>query len=134
MNEIVVDTNVLIYALDKSSIFNKASTQLLSDPNSILFITTKSISEFFAVTSKIKISQTIVNCFYSEIKQNLGILLPTNNSLEIFEKLVQKYKPVGNRVYDVEIISIMLSYEIGILASFNQKDFKGIKEIQLYKF
>lgn len=36
MNEVLVDTNVLIYAMDKSSIFNKASTQLLSDPNYIL--------------------------------------------------------------------------------------------------
>ena len=133
MNEILIDTNVFIYALDKTSIYNKQSEEILTNNNLTLFTTTKNISELFAITSKLNISRTITHNFYTEIKRNVGILFPSNESLMIFEKLIKKYKPEGNVVFDMEIVPIMLSYNISKLATFNVKDFKSIEEIVVFK-
>lgn len=131
MNELVIDTNIFVYALDKNSMFNKISSDLLTGSDNVLFTTTKNISEIFAITSKLNVGRTLINRFYAEVKQNIGILFPSNQSLEIFEKLIKKYKPIGNRVYDFEIVSIMLSYDIKQIATFNKKDFVEIEEIKL---
>ena len=131
MNEVLIDTNVFIYALDKDSIYHQQSSQILTSSNNILFTTSKNISELFAATSKININRVAFNRFYGELKQNIGILFPTSESLEVFEKLIKKYKPIGNRVFDIEIVSIMLSYNIKRLATINKKDFIDIEEIEL---
>lgn len=131
MNEALIDTNVFIYALDKDSIYHQQSSQILTSSNNILFTTSKNISELFAATSKININRVAFNRFYGELKQNIGILFPTSESLEVFEKLIKKYKPIGNRIFDIEIVSIMLSYNIKRLATINKKDFIDIEEIEL---
>lgn len=55
MIDVLVDTNMLIYAMDKSSIHHDRASEVLLDRNHNLFTTTKNISEFFAVSSKLKI-------------------------------------------------------------------------------
>ena len=72
---------------------------------------------------------------FSLLRQNLNFLLlpPTENSLSIFEKLIQQYQPKGNQVFDIEIVSIMLDNGINHIATFNQKDFFNLKEVQIIK-
>ncbi len=129
---LLIDTNVLIYGLDKSSIYHQHAKTILTRPDLHLFLTTKNVSEFFAVTSKLKLPVKICQEFYKDLKANTIILFPTEKSLTIFERLTRHYHPVGNQVYDIEIVSIMLANEIMQVATFNHKDFKGIKEIQIY--
>jgi predicted nucleic acid-binding protein len=91
MINLIVDTNVLIYAMDKGSVHHQVANAILLNPNHNLFITTKNISEFFAVTSKLKIDLSSCLSFYAEVKSNFTILFPSLTSLLIFEKLVQQY-------------------------------------------
>ena len=53
--------------------------------------------------------------------------------MEIFEWLVGQYKPTGNRIYDIEIVSVMLSHDIHLITTFNTKDFQPVKEIELFQ-
>lgn len=62
------------------------------------------------------------------------MIFPNADSLAIFEKMVFKYKPKGNRVYDLEIASVAASYNMDFLASFNTDDFERIDEVKLLKF
>lgn len=55
MIDVLLDTNVLIYAMDEGSVYHHVADAILRNPDCKLFITTKNISEFFAVTSKHKI-------------------------------------------------------------------------------
>lgn len=128
---LLVDTNVLIYALDKNSRFYADAIRILSHPNYNLFLTSKNISEFFAVTSKLKIEPKICFAFYEEVKTNCHILFPSESSLLLFKELLIRHNPVGNQVFDVEIASIMLVNKIQLIATFNQKDFTHIKEIEI---
>ena len=91
MINLIVDTNVLIYAMDKSSAYHPIANSILLNPNHKLFITTKNVSEFFAVTSKLKIDLSSCLSFYAEVKSNFTILFPSLTSLLLFEKLVQQY-------------------------------------------
>jgi len=104
----------------------------LHNPDYNLFITSKNISEFFAVTSKFKISLQSSLGFYEEFKTSSKILFPTEKSLSIFEKLIQQYQPKGNQVFDVEIVSIMLDNNLNHIATFNQKDFVNITEVYIF--
>ena len=134
MNNVLVDTNILIYGFDKDSVYHERSKNLLNDPFNSLFITSKNISEFFAVTSKLKMETGHCLEYYYEFKSNATILLQTEKSLTNFETLIQKYQPIGNRVYDLEIVSIMLDNNLVDIATVNQKDFIHITEVRLFEF
>ena len=133
MINLLVDTNVLIYAMDNSSAYHPIASSILANPDHKLFITTKNISEFFAVTSKLKIEQKKCLDFYNDVKFNATTLFPTPSSLPLFEKLLHQYQPKGNIVYDLEIVSVMLDNGIDQIATFNQKDFINIAEVQILR-
>ena len=128
---LLIDTNVLIYAFNQDSDHYNFSISIFSNPNYTLFLTSKNISEFFAVTSKFKVTLKTSLNFYEDLKIYTKILFPSETSLSIFEKLIQQYQPKGNQVFDIEIVSIMLDNGIDQIATFNKKDFDKISEIQI---
>lgn len=134
MINLVLDTNILIYALDKDSIFHSKSKEILENATFNRFITTKSITEYFAVCSKLDYELEKVIAFYDEIERNISFLFPSKESLIIFTELIEKYKPRGNRIFDIEIVSVMLANDVKNLATFNIDDFKNITEINLLPF
>ncbi|MCK9269530.1 MAG: type II toxin-antitoxin system VapC family toxin [Bacteroidales bacterium] len=131
MNSILLDTNVLIYAFDESSEFHQKSVELFESEENNLFVTTKNISEFFAVCSKLNFDLNKTLGFYADIKENFEILKPSEYSLTIFESLIRKYNPRGNRVYDIEIVSVMLTNGLTKVATANFGDFSNIDEIEV---
>lgn len=127
--DIFLDTNVLLYALDKGSPYHTSASSLLKNPNLNFFVTTKVISEYFAVCSKLGVLLSDAFVLYRSVSQNAKILFPGNSSLAIFEQLLQKYQPKGNRVFDLEIVSVAVANQIPEIATVNLKDFSGITEI-----
>ena len=61
------------------------------------------------------------------------VIYPNQNSLILFLELMERYQPTGLKVHDFEIISIGLAAGIHNIATFNIKDFKAVKEIELLK-
>lgn len=131
MNKIGVDTNIFIYTLDKSSPHHLMCDSFLKDTSNNLFTTAKNISEYFAVCTKLGIEKEKMKGFYNEIKNNLIILYPNIESLKLLEYFIDKYQPKGNRVYDVEIVSVLISNNVSKIATVNMDDFKNISEIEL---
>ena len=127
--DVLLDTNVLVYAIDKGSPFHAQASALLNNQNFNFFIPTKVISEYFAVCSKLGIVFSDALVLYRSVCQNTQILFPNANSLAIFERLLQKYQPKGNRVFDLEIVSIAVANQVPEIATVNVKDFAGIAEI-----
>jgi predicted nucleic acid-binding protein len=130
----LVDTNILIYAYDSASVFHRQAMTFLQDTDINLYITSKNISEFFAVLTKQDEPFSKIFLFYEDIIYNSTLLFPNQKSLDILENLLQKYQPRGNRVFDIEIVSIALSNGIDTVATINEKDFKSITEISLHQF
>jgi predicted nucleic acid-binding protein len=99
----MLDTNVLVYALDKGSPHHKKAAAFLQKTTFNFFITTKDISEYFAVCSKLGIALPKTLTLYGSVCRNAQTLFPDSGSLAIFEKLLQKYQPKGNRFFDLEM-------------------------------
>ena len=134
MTNVVVDTNVFLYAYDKKADYFQRCTSLLGDPKVSVHTTTKNISECVAMMTKLNYPKQDILRVMDEIYRDATILYPSPLSLPLFKRLFSKYEPRGNRVFDIEIVSIMLAAGITQLATINTKDFRGIDEISLYSF
>lgn len=132
MNKILLDTNILVYAIDVDSVFHQKAKSVLLDENFELYTTAKNISEYFAVCTKKNVSPEAMWGFYEDIKQNATILFPNSESMVILEYLLKKYTPIGNRIYDMEIVSVALANELTQIATVNIKDFDTVTEIGIY--
>lgn len=136
MNKVLVDTNILVYSIDEDSQFYNQSRELILNPDIELFTTSKNISEFLSVVTRIpnnsiSIEEALksVDAFTSMIK----LLYPNEESFLEFEELLLKYKPTGIKIHDFEIVSIAIVNDINTIATLNKKDFEIIKEINTYK-
>lgn len=134
MNEILFDTNLLIYAIDEESKYYDSVQKLISDEKNKLFTTSKNISEFLAVVtrnpkSSLSIKEALV--VIEDFKTLFTILYPNEKSYTLFLDLLNKYSPNGLKIHDFEIISISLSNKIKNIATINRKDFIGVEEIVL---
>ena len=135
MNKILVDTNILIYAIDKDSLYFEKAQDIIQNTTLYLYTTSKNISEFLAVITKgpenglsIDDALNAVNEYISFLK----VLYPNQNTYKHFMKLLKKYNPMGLKIHDFEIASIGITNAIEQIATFNQKDFQQIEEISVY--
>jgi predicted nucleic acid-binding protein len=136
-NELLVDTNILVYAIDEDSQFYATSRSVLQKKDKTLFTTSKNITEFLTVMTRSSgyglSTETALNLLQKLIQQ-LEIIYPTPDSIATFLELVASYQPSGLKLHDFEIISIALANGISDIATFNQKDFQTITEITLFEF
>jgi len=134
MNNILLDTNLLIYAIDEDSKYYNSVRKLIDDESNNLFTTSKNISEFLSVVTRYPVKTISIKdalIVVEEFKSIFTILYPTEESNLIFMDLLKKYSPHGLKIHDYEIVSVALSYNIKRIATVNQKDFSGISEIEL---
>ena len=130
-DKVLIDTNIFIYALDADSVHHAASLRFLQEAEALLFTTSKNLSEYFAVCTKLNLERDKVLGFYDAIKRNTVLLFPDAQSLRLFEELFERYYPRGNRVHDLEIVSIMLANGLKKIATVNKDDFKNIVEVEI---
>ncbi len=133
-NSILVDTNVLIYAVDKDSKFHDGALQLLSDPELKLFTTSKNLSEFLVVLTRhnsIHLSTEECVDILDSLLIDIMVLYATKITTKIFYELLKKYNPRGLWIHDVEIASIAIAYGILTIATNNIADFNRIKELKV---
>ena len=136
MSKLLLDTNVLIYSIDEGSKYFQKAQDIFSKQLE-LFTTSKNLSEFLSVVTRIpknplslKDALIVINDFI----KIMTVLYPDEKSFLIFQNLLQKYGPVGLNIHDFEILSIGLANQITAIATFNEKDFKKVKEIEIYLF
>ncbi len=130
--KILIDTNILLYALDSHSKFYKTSRDILENKNYRLYISTKNIAEVFAVSSKMGLDKShIISYLTEDILPVCTLIYPNRKSFQVFLKIISDYEIKGNKVFDMEIASMLLANKIYMPASFNYKDFENIKEINI---
>lgn len=134
MNNVLLDTNILLYAIDEESKYFKSVQRLLNSDTINFFTTSKNISEFLSVITRIPNSSISVEkalFILNDFQNSFRILYPTEESYVIFIDLLKKYTPHGLKIHDYEIVSIALSNKIKNIATINKKDFERIEEIKL---
>ena len=135
MSKLLVDTNVLIYSIDEDSKYFKEAQTILQNQTYDLYTTSKNISEFLVVMTKlpqISISTRGALEVLRDLTSFITILYPTPSSNILFQEMLEKYHPIGFKTHDYEIASIALNHQINRIATFNKKDFAEIEELELY--
>ena len=133
-SSVLVDTNVLIYAIDADSQFHHRALTLLSDTTVRFFVTSKNISEFLVVlTRDDDINISTVKCLeiLNDLLADMEILYPNSMTIKVFYELVRKYNPRGLWIHDIEIASISIAHGISKIATMNISDFERIDEIEI---
>lgn len=102
MSKILVDTNVLIYAKDASSVYHKAAISVFNSKNDLL-LTSKNLTEYYAVTTKgsqplLAPSEALLDI--NEFISTCTLLFPSAASHQQLSMLILKYKPKGLLVHD----------------------------------
>jgi len=135
-SSVLVDTNVLIYAIDADSQFHDRAMAILSDHELRLFTTSKNVSEFLVVLTRDKeVGLSTVECLevLKELLAEVIVLYPNPKTFKVFQDLLQKYNPRGLWIHDVEIASIGIAYGVSTIATNNVADFGRIEEIEVKK-
>ncbi len=134
MSNLLVNTDLLIYAIDEDSQFYERTRQLLYESGHELFTTSKNLSEFLAVVTRgnpplLSVHQAVN--LADEIEQNFTVLYPTPESSQVLRGLLRKYQATGSQIDDFTVVSIGLSSQVKLLGTFSEKYFRGIMEIQI---
>ena len=135
MSKVLLDTNVLIYSIDKDSKYFDRSQKVIKNQDLNLFTTIKNISEMLTVITRDKQNNLTIGDALNVVQdvENISTFLyPNYNSYQTFKKLIEKYEPTGLKMHDIEIISISIENNINNIATFDRKDYKNIEEIDLY--
>lgn len=134
MSKLLIDTNILVYGIDQDSKFFTQSRNILDHADHQLVTTSKNLLEFLSVVTRdsgYDLKTDIALEILDDIIRGINVIYPNQDSLAIFLELMDRYQPTGLKVHDFEIISIGLAAGIHQVATFNEKDFKNVKEISL---
>lgn len=134
MIKVLVDTNMLIYAIDQKSAFFNGARAILESNKYELFTTSKKLTEFLVVATKPSgygLNPDLALDFVDHFANILNVLYPNNTSCTVLFELIRKYRPAGAKIHDFEIVAIGISHGILDIATFNRKDFYGIEEVNL---
>jgi len=127
MSKLLVDTNILVYGIDQDSKFFHQSRNILDGSDHQLVTTSKNLLEFLAVVTRnsgYDLKTELALEILDDIIRSIDVLYPSQDSLAIFLKLMDRYQPDGLKIHDFEIISIGLAAGIHQVATFDEKDFK----------
>ncbi len=125
MDKIFIDTNILIYANDKKSLFYNDSILALSDlsRNNDFVISTQTIREY---AKFVTVTSTYENAIkgIKLIRNQFEILYEDSDVFNIWIMLIEQYKIIGKLVFDCNIVATMLANNVKKILTNNPKDFK----------
>jgi predicted nucleic acid-binding protein len=129
---ILIDTNILVYAHDVHSPFNKAAVQklnALNEENEVLCISNQVIREYIAVVSKLllRMGVYILSSVPNDVRlferQYIVLEESTDTRKQLF-KLLDDFIVGGKQVHDANLVATMLHYGISTILTHNVADFK----------
>jgi predicted nucleic acid-binding protein len=133
-----LDTNILIYAINENSQFFIPARQLIDlvrDQNYSIFVTDKTLYEFYAVISNLLKNSQSANDLLEKIVNlfNGKVIRSTQNTLNLVQNLIQTKNSnhKGKYIHDLVLAGICIDNSIDVLITQNTKDFENIPVLKL---
>ncbi len=132
-----LDTNILVYASDKSSPWHQSSKEainkLLSD-GFRLFISPQILREYVSVASRSTGTEKptpwdLILKNYEDFQTYFTLLDEGNNSVNQLSKLLSKVPAAGKQVHDANIVATMLAHNVSHLLTHNTVDFSRYSQL-----
>lgn len=132
----LVDTNILIYAINADSPKHQLAQEFLKENSSNLEIAHQNILEAIRVLTHQKFSHSMklkdaLNAIEA-ISELSRVITPNHNTFYIAIELIRAHKLIGNRIFDTYLVATALTNGIRTIATDNIKDFQKFKEITVF--
>lgn len=131
----LIDTNILIYAINADSSKHKTATKFLEEFKTDLEVAHQNILESLRVLTHPKFARLM------SAKDAMGAVLsitnacrligPTFQTVYIALDLIKKYHIKSDQVFDAYLVATALSNGIEVITTDNVADFRKIKEIKV---
>lgn len=129
----LVDTNILIYAVNKDSLRNKQAKKFLKENQGKFIVAHQNIIEAIKVLTQPKFSKPLEPKLAIEavlkITEGCQIIAPKPGTEFIALELIKRSRLSGNRIFDAYLAATVLSNGVETIATDNVKDFSKITEI-----
>lgn len=131
---ILVDSNILIYAINRSSPKQKVAQDFLQTNVGHLVIAHQNVFESLRVLTHTKfqtpMSPSDAIAAISAITEHCRIIAPGYETLEITLALAKKHTLTGDKIFDTYLAATALSAGVTAIATDNTKDFP-FKEVTI---
>lgn len=131
----LIDTNILVYAINADSPKNKTAQLFLKKQLDHLDISHQNIFEALRVLTHPKFSHPMTSSqaqkALEEIIKASTIIYPNYKTHHVALELITKHKLFGNQIFDGYLAATALSNEICEIATDNVKDFQKFVEIKV---
>lgn len=131
----LIDSNILIYAINTASPKHKQAQRFLQENSTKLVVAQQNILETLRVLTHPKFPKPM------RLKDAVGVLesiisvariiYPGDETYYVLLELIKKYNLGGDKIFDAYLAATALSNNINLIATDNIKDFKDIEEIKV---
>lgn len=133
---ILADSNILVYSINASSAKHKTAQEFITKNQQNLFISHQNIFESLRILTHPKFPNPMDtnNAVRSlmEIADPVTVIFPKLSTHYLAIELIKKYRLKSDKIFDAYLVATMLSNNIKVIATDNTKDFKMIKEIEVF--
>lgn len=131
----LVDSNILIYAMNVDSSKHKLALKFLTETNKSLEIADQNIFETLRIITHPKFPSPMQpkNAIRSllTLTANFGIITPNRKTQIITLQFIQMFNIKGTHIFDAYLAATALSNDINVIATDNTRDFEKFKEIKV---
>ena len=124
----LIDTNILVHAINLDSLKNKVAQTFLQIQKNDLVVAHQNIFEALRVLTHQKYSKPMeteeAQEAILEIVKACSIITPNNKTHHLALELIKEHDLRGNRIFDAYLAATALSNGITVLATDNEKDFQ----------
>ncbi len=132
----LVDSNILIYAINSASPKHKTAQKFLQEKIGELEIAHQNIFETLRVLTHKKFPSPMrpkeAIAAVGRITKVCKIISPDYKTHHIALELVGKYNLGGDKIFDAYLAATALANDIAIIATDNSKDFQQLREITVF--
>jgi len=130
-----IDTNILVYYVDMDSPFHNECRECLERlvKSQRAILTQQNLVELAVVLTRMGVSPEQSNDYVQGFADSIPVLRPTLKTLRIFFDLLEKTLKKGVVLFDLYLAATLTSNEVNSLYTYNEKDFKDIKALKIWK-
>lgn len=132
---ILLDSNILIYAINIDSPKNSKAQAFIIENIKNLCVAHQNIFEALRILTHPKFPNPMTSTAaieaISTISDYLITISPNYETKFVALELIKKYEITSNKIFDAYLASTMLTNEVTMIASDNEKDLSTFKEIKV---
>jgi predicted nucleic acid-binding protein len=136
----IVDTNVLVYALDADAPQHTAARALLEaardEASATLFVTSQILCEFYSIVTNARRvpkprSAAEATTAISGLLAFLHVPPVPTHAVDGLLDLLRRHPVTGGDVFDLHIVATMQAYDVHRIYTFNTADFAVFPELSI---